>query len=123
MPLRAVADVSLEREEPTWIAHLDGVRGLVLLISREVEASPLALDRSLRQTFDAFGVAERTRALIEELTDWASQDRFVYRHQWRPDDVLMWDNRSTMHLVTPFDAATERRVMHRTTLLGTAPVA
>lgn len=63
-----------------------------------------------------------TRDLIAELTEWASQDRFVYRHKWRPDDVLMWDNRSTMHLVTPFDATTERRVMHRTTLLGTAPV-
>lgn len=66
---------------------------------------------------------QETRDLIEELTEWASQDRFVYRHKWRPDDVLMWDNRSTMHLVTPFDAASERRVMHRTTLLGTAPVA
>ncbi len=63
------------------------------------------------------------RALIDDLTEWASQDRFVYRHKWRPDDVLMWDNRSTMHLVTPFDAATERRVMHRTTLLGTEAVA
>ena len=66
VPLRAVAEVGLRQEDPPWIAHLDGVRGLVLLISREVEASPLALDRSLRRTFAAFGLAGTTRSLIDE---------------------------------------------------------
>ena len=63
-----------------------------------------------------------SRGLIDELMAWATQDRFVYRHRWRPHDVLMWDNRWCIHGVTPFDHGAERRVMHRTTIAGTEPV-
>ena len=59
--------------------------------------------------------------LIAELTDFAGQEKFVYSHWWSPDDVLMWDNRCTMHQVTPHDPS-ERRVMHRTTIEGVDPV-
>ena len=61
------------------------------------------------------------RRLIEDLTEFAAQPRFMYRHHWSPDDVLMWDNRCTVHAVTPHDP-TERRVMHRTTIVGQDPV-
>jgi len=61
-------------------------------------------------------------ALIRELTEFASQEKFVYSHWWAPDDVVMWDNRCTMHQVTPHDPA-ERRVMHRTTIEGVDLVA
>ena len=61
------------------------------------------------------------RRLIEELSDFAAQPRFMYRHVWAPHDVLMWDNRCTVHAVTPHDP-TERRVMHRTTIVGSEPV-
>ena len=61
------------------------------------------------------------RALINELTGLAAEKRFVYEHRWETDDILMWDNRCTMHYVTPYDP-TERRVMHRTTIAGDAPV-
>jgi alpha-ketoglutarate-dependent taurine dioxygenase len=57
------------------------------------------------------------KKLITELTNFAADPRFVYRHRWETDDVLMWDNRCTMHQVTPFDPR-ERRVMHRTTIVG-----
>jgi alpha-ketoglutarate-dependent 2,4-dichlorophenoxyacetate dioxygenase len=60
--------------------------------------------------------------LLDELTAFATQDRFVYRHQWRKDDVIFWDNRCTMHAVMPYDAAHRRRVMHRTTIVGDGPV-
>jgi alpha-ketoglutarate-dependent taurine dioxygenase len=63
------------------------------------------------------------RKLIAELAEFAGQPRFVYRHRWETDDVLLWDNRCTMHRVTPFDPR-ERRVMHRTTIVGdAAPIA
>ena len=62
-----------------------------------------------------------SKRLIDELTAFAGERRFVYSHQWETDDVLMWDNRCTMHAVTPFDPR-ERRVMHRTTIVGTGPV-
>jgi taurine dioxygenase len=61
------------------------------------------------------------RQLFADLTEFAAQPRFVYRHRWEPDDVVMWDNRCTMHQVTPHDPQ-ERRVMHRTTIVGTEPV-
>ena len=57
------------------------------------------------------------RQLIEDLTDFAAQPRYIYKHKWEPHDVLMWDNRCTVHAVTPHDP-TERRVMHRTTIMG-----
>ena len=61
-------------------------------------------------------------ALVSELTDFATQPEFSYRHHWRAHDVLMWDNRRTMHRVMPYDVARVKRVMHRTTLAGTGPV-
>ena len=65
---------------------------------------------------------QESKQLIDELMAWATQERFVYRHRWRPHDVIMWDNRWLIHVVEPFDHGAERRVMHRTTIAGTEPV-
>jgi len=56
-------------------------------------------------------------ALLEALMAHATQERFVFRHRWGQRDVVMWDNRCTMHCATPYDAAAERRVIHRTVTL------
>jgi taurine dioxygenase len=65
------------------------------------------------------GVAPaESRALLDELIAHATQEKYVYRHVWAKDDVIMWDNRCTMHSVEPFDNAHVRRVMHRVTLVG-----
>jgi alpha-ketoglutarate-dependent taurine dioxygenase len=58
------------------------------------------------------------RKLLDELIAHATQDKFVYKHIWAKDDVIMWDNRCTMHAVEPFDNNTIRRIMHRVTLVG-----
>ena len=64
---------------------------------------------------------DASRARIIELEAHATQDRFVYRHSWRPGDILMWDNRCLLHRADPnFDAAHYPRIMHRTCLRGTA---
>jgi taurine dioxygenase/putative 2-oxoglutarate oxygenase len=60
--------------------------------------------------------------LIEYLRDFATRPEFVYRHRWRVGDALLWDNRCTQHCATPFDDATYRRHMHRTTLEGETPM-
>lgn len=60
-------------------------------------------------------------ALIDELAKFAGRPEFVYSHAWETDDVVMWDNRCTLHQVTSYDPA-ERRVMHRTTIVGTQAV-
>jgi len=58
------------------------------------------------------------RALLDELIEHATNERFVYRHIWNQDDIIMWDNRCTMHSVEPFDNVSIRRIMHRVTLVG-----
>jgi alpha-ketoglutarate-dependent taurine dioxygenase len=63
---------------------------------------------------------EESRRRIIELEEHATEDRFVYRHNWRQGDVLMWDNRCLLHRADPnFDAAHYPRVLHRTCLRGT----
>jgi alpha-ketoglutarate-dependent taurine dioxygenase len=58
------------------------------------------------------------RKLIDELMAFATQERFVYRHQWRRHDFVMWDNRCTFHAATPYDTSTKIRTMHRTVVQG-----
>ncbi|HUK59639.1 MAG TPA: TauD/TfdA family dioxygenase [Stellaceae bacterium] len=55
------------------------------------------------------------RALLRELAEFATQRRFVYAHKWRLGDVVIWDNRCTMHRAMPFEDLTERRDVRRTT--------
>ncbi len=62
------------------------------------------------------------RALLNELMEHATQECFVYRNTWQSGDVVMWDNRCTMHRATEYDAAEERRVIHRTVVKGDVPV-
>jgi taurine dioxygenase len=52
--------------------------------------------------------------LVEELAEHATQDRFVYYHRWRVGDVLMWDERATMHRGAGDYRPEERRIMLRT---------
>jgi alpha-ketoglutarate-dependent taurine dioxygenase len=57
------------------------------------------------------------QALLAELSAWTTQPRYVYRHEWRMGDLLIWDNTGTMHRAMPFDLACGRR-LHRVTLEG-----
>jgi alpha-ketoglutarate-dependent 2,4-dichlorophenoxyacetate dioxygenase len=60
------------------------------------------------------------RSFLRDLTEHATQREFVYSHVWRRYDLVMWDNRATMHRARRFDR-TEVRDMRRTTLAGDAP--
>ncbi len=60
-------------------------------------------------------------ALIDELVAFVTQDRFVFRHKWRRGDVLMWDNRCTLHTGTLYDDAKYVREMHRLWVKGERP--
>ncbi len=59
---------------------------------------------------------EEGRRLIEELIAFATQPRFVYQHRWRVGDLVLWDDRCTMHRGRPYDDTRHRRDMHRTTV-------
>ncbi|OBF30077.1 taurine catabolism dioxygenase [Mycobacterium sp. ACS1612] len=64
---------------------------------------------------------EQSRALLARLRDWATQPQYVYRHQWQPGDLLVWDNTGTMHRVLEYPADSGR-LMHRTILAGEEPL-
>ena len=61
------------------------------------------------------------RALIDELVAHITQRRFVYSHRWRVRDLVMWDNRCTMHRGRPFDDQRYARDMRRATVSDVAP--
>lgn len=59
--------------------------------------------------------------LIAELDAWCVRPEFLYRHKWQEGDLLLWDNASAMHLAICDYALPQRRLMHRTTVVGTVP--
>jgi taurine dioxygenase len=59
--------------------------------------------------------------VLQQLFDHQEQASFVYEHVWQVGDVLIWDNRCTLHARTDFSAA-ERRLLRRVTILGERPV-
>lgn len=62
------------------------------------------------------------QALARELIDWCTRPDYVYKHRWQTHDLVMWDNRCALHRATNIPAR-EPRIMHRTTVAGTGPVA
>jgi taurine dioxygenase len=64
---------------------------------------------------------DESAGLIEQLMAHTTQPRFVYEHIWQPGDLLIWDNRATLHRATEYDTAAESRVMRRSVLKGDAP--
>jgi alpha-ketoglutarate-dependent 2,4-dichlorophenoxyacetate dioxygenase len=70
-------------------------------------------------TIEGWPVPE-ARAFLRDLVEHATQSCFVYVHHWQPYDLVMWDNRQTMHRVRRFDVNTVRD-MRRTTVAGDAP--
>lgn len=64
-----------------------------------------------------FGMTDNQgRELIDELLAHATQRQFVYTHRWRAKDLVMWDDRCTLHRGTPFDDLRWRRDMQRATV-------
>ena len=62
-----------------------------------------------------------SRMFLRDLTEHATQSQFVYSHVWKPGDLVMWDNRATMHRARRFDHR-EVRDVRRTTLAGAPPL-
>jgi taurine dioxygenase len=61
------------------------------------------------------------REFLESLLAHATSERFTLAFRWQPRDVVMWDNRWTIHRATGYDTGAERRVIHRTVVLGDVP--
>jgi alpha-ketoglutarate-dependent 2,4-dichlorophenoxyacetate dioxygenase len=63
------------------------------------------------------------RAFLRDLIEHATQPQFVHVHRWRQHDLVMWDNRQTMHRVRRFRDTEEVRDVRRTTIAGDGPTA
>ncbi|WP_336980901.1 TauD/TfdA family dioxygenase [Altererythrobacter fulvus] len=61
------------------------------------------------------------RALLESLVEFASQPRFIYSHDWVKGDLLIWDNRCTLHRARPYDYTSVRRDLRRATISEYGP--
>jgi alpha-ketoglutarate-dependent taurine dioxygenase len=61
--------------------------------------------------------ADESAALLGELTEWSTQPRFRYTHEWRQGDLVVWDNTGMLHRALPYDVSSQR-TLHRTTVHG-----
>lgn len=93
------------------------------LICRHPESgrAMLYLGRRRMAWLEGMDLAE-SDALLDQIWAHATRPEFTWRHRWQVGDLVLWDNRCTMHRRDPFDAAS-RRVMHRTQVKGSAPPA
>ena len=86
-----------------------------------VRVNPRSGDRSLYLASHASRILDwplpEGRLLLRDLIEHATQPRFVYRHAWCVGDLVIWDNRATMHRGRPFDDSRERRELRRVTTL------
>ncbi len=113
--LRAVHRHDLEQQNPSEPAAQPIIRKHPLTNRKVLYVNP---------QFTRFVVgmeSNESEELLERLLQHVTQSRFVYTHQWRVGDVVMWDNRCTMHRRESFDNQ-DRRIMWRTQMFGEAPI-
>jgi alpha-ketoglutarate-dependent taurine dioxygenase len=98
--------LAVVKEHPLVWTHASGRKSLVVGTTTDrIARRPLA----------------EGRALLARLLEWTVQPQFVYRHEWREGDLVIWDNCGTLHRVLPYDRASGR-LMHRTTIAGVETV-
>ena len=83
-----------------------------------VVVAPALVGRVMCVGFEGVG-EEESAALLKELHDWQTRDEFLYRHEWEPGMLVMWDNRSVLHRATGGYEGYDR-LLHRTTIGATA---
>ena len=82
----------------------------------ETHRRVLYLGRRRNAYIDGLPLAE-SEALLDEIWSYATRPELAWYNEWRIGDVVLWDNRCTMHRRDPFDAAA-RRILHRTQIKG-----
>ena len=97
--------------------HLLPVKHPLVQVHPVTRKKSLFLSPHTMVNIDGFNEIEG-RKLLDELIDHSVQSKYVYKHEWNDNDIIMWDNRCTMHSVEPFDNNTIKRIMHRVTLVG-----
>lgn len=100
-------------------------RGFTPVRQRLVRTHPVSGRKSLYLSAHAGQIVgwptPEARALLRDLIEHATQREFVHAHRWREGDLVMWDNRQTMHRARRFRDTTEVRDVRRTTVAGDGP--
>ncbi|MFO0997743.1 MAG: TauD/TfdA family dioxygenase [Alphaproteobacteria bacterium] len=105
----------------TDVRSAPGARHPAIRLHPETQRRALFLGRRLNAYIVGCSI-EESEQLLDRIWLHVRRPEFAWTHHWRKGDVLLWDNRCTMHRREPFDSAT-RRVMHRTQIKGEAPLA
>ncbi len=124
-PMRAVHDVlkagHLAGRDPEFLAAkkmaVPPVVHSVVRVHPETGRKALYVNEMMTSHF-ADMTEDESAPLLNYLFQHSTQPRFTYRHQWRRHDLLMWDNRCTMHLALGDFDPSQLRKMHRTALVG-----
>jgi alpha-ketoglutarate-dependent 2,4-dichlorophenoxyacetate dioxygenase len=114
---RSRSQIGFTEFDPELRAKLPPVRQTI--IRRHAGSGRLSLYLASHASHVIGWPVEKGRALIEELIAFATQPQFVFQHHWQVNDLVMWDNRCTMHRGRPYDPS-HRRVMQRTTVSDVA---
>jgi alpha-ketoglutarate-dependent taurine dioxygenase len=107
-------------EETTDVTKAPGAHHPMVRTHPETGRQALFLGRRLKSYIIGLPVAQ-SEALLDELWAHATQPKFVWTQQWQLGDLILWDNRCTMHRRDAFDPGT-RRLMHRAQTKGDIPV-
>lgn len=91
----------------------------VVITHPESSKKALFVNPGFTSHLEGFDPSE-SRALLNMIYEHCQRPEFNYRHSWRPNDLLIWDNRSTMHLA--IQDYTADRYMHRSTVIAEQPV-
>jgi alpha-ketoglutarate-dependent 2,4-dichlorophenoxyacetate dioxygenase len=116
--------IAFSRAELGFAAFDDAHRAMIAPVRhRLVSTHPVTGRKSLYLASHIGGIVgwpvPEARAFIRDLMEHATQPRFVHAHVWRVNDLVMWDNRTTMHRARRYDDMNQMRDMRRTTLRGT----
>jgi alpha-ketoglutarate-dependent taurine dioxygenase len=93
-----------------------GVSHPAVITHPETKRRALYLGRRRNAYCNGLPLAE-SEALLDELWSYATREELTWGHEWRPGDLVLWDNRATMHRRDPFDPSS-RRILHRTQIKG-----
>ncbi len=108
---KGMKEVTDPREAP-------GARHPLVIVHPETKRPALFLGRRRNSYVVGLGLAE-SDALLDKLWAHATRPEFTFRQVWEVNDLILWDNRCTLHRRDAFDPSS-RRVMHRTQIKGTA---
>lgn len=106
-------------ETVTDVSKVPGAHHPVIRTHPDTGMKSLFLGRRLNAYVVGLRI-EESEELLDLLWAHTTQERFTYRHEWRVGDLVIWDNRCTMHRRDAFDPSS-RRLMHRTQTKGTRP--